>query len=189
MVAIHVLLAVSAAPPGCAGGSAGDQSAAAARMTMPAGQDTPGGPSQPLRGLTPCTVIRVVDGDTLDCRPVGRVRFIGVDAPEHDQGPFGPLARRALEGLTPVGSTILLEGDVEDRGPHGRALRYVWSGAVMVNWVMVRRGFSVVLTYPPDVRHADAFRAAEDTARWESAGLWSLDGFACAPRSHRQGRC
>jgi micrococcal nuclease len=156
---------------------------------MPTLHGVAGGPAAPARALAPCTVTRVVDGDTIDCGPLGRVRFIGVDAPEHDQDPFGPLARRALEGLVPVGSTVFLERDEEDRGPHGRALRYVWSDSVMLNWVMVRQGFSVVLTYPPDVRYVDAFRAAEEKARGESAGLWAIHGFTCPPRSHRQGRC
>lgn len=164
-------------------------SRATARIPMPTLAEGRGGPSPPAHGLQRCTVIRIVDGDTLDCRPVGRIRFIGVDAPEHDQNPFGSLAKRALEGLAPVGSTLLLQRDKEARGPHDRALRYLWRDRVMINWVMVREGFSVVLTYPPNVRYVDAFRAAADTARREAAGLWAIDGFACPPRSHRRGRC
>ena len=120
---------------------------------------------------------------------MGRIRFIGVDAPEHDQHPFGPLAKRALEALAPPGTILRLERDRENRGPHDRALRYLWVDGVMINWVMVREGFSVVLTYPPDTRYVTAFRAAQDSARSERAGLWALDGFSCLPRSHRRGRC
>jgi micrococcal nuclease len=164
-------------------------SRAARRIPMPTIEEGRSGPAAPTRGLTRCTVSRIVDGDTLDCRPLGRIRFIGVDAPEHDQDPFGGLARRALEGLAPPGTTLLLERDREDRGPHKRALRYLWVDGVMINWLMVREGFSVVLTYPPDVRYRRAFEAAEDSARSESAGLWAIHGFRCIPRNHRRGRC
>jgi endonuclease YncB( thermonuclease family) len=43
----------------------------------------------------PCTVERVIDGDTLVCADAGRVRLLLIDAPELDQGPFGEVARVA----------------------------------------------------------------------------------------------
>jgi micrococcal nuclease len=134
-------------------------------------------------------VTRVVDGDTLDCQRVGRVRLIGVDTPEAAQEPYGALASEALARLAPVGSEVLLEADVDPSDRYGRALSYVWRDGVMVNWGMVRAGYALMATFPPNVRYVDDFRAAQERAREDAAGLWAVDGFACPPGDHRAGRC
>jgi micrococcal nuclease len=131
----------------------------------------------------------VVDGDTIDCAPIGRVRLIGMDAPEADQGPFGERSTRALADLIPVGSDVAFEQDVEERDQYDRALGYIWADDRLVNWVMVRTGYAVVLTYPPNVQHVDQLEAAQRAAREDGAGLWAIAGFDCAPRDHRAGRC
>jgi len=147
------------------------------------------GPTVPVRELLPCTVTRIVDGDTLDCAPLGRVRLIGIDTPERAQEPFGALATQALERLIPKSREVFVEADVEDRDRYDRALRYVWVDGHMVNWALVRSGFAVLLTYPPNVQYVDWFRAAQDQASDEAAGLWSVDGFGCEPREFRRGAC
>jgi len=40
-----------------------------------------------------------VDGDTIECSRVGRIRLIGMDTPELSQAPFGARAADALEAL------------------------------------------------------------------------------------------
>ncbi len=37
---------------------------------------------------------------------------------------------------------------------------------------MVQAGYAKTATYPPDVNHAEEFRAAEQEARAEGKGLW-----------------
>ena len=147
------------------------------------------GPAEPVRVPRPCVVTRVVDGDTLDCEGVGRVRLIGMDTPERDQQPFGADATAALAELAPVGSTVLLEPDVEAKDRYGRTLAYVWREGVMANWALVRAGYALAATYPPNVQYVERFREAQETARAERAGLWAVDGFACPPAEHRRGRC
>lgn len=155
-----------------------------------AAQDGIGGETQrPVGDLEPCTVTRVVDGDTIHCEPVGRIRLIGIDAPERGQEPFGAMATEALADLLPEGTAVSLERDVEDRDQYGRALRYVWTGDVMANREMIRTGFAMLLTYPPNVQHVEGFTAAQEQARREEAGLWAVEGFACPPRAFRRGDC
>lgn len=149
----------------------------------------PGGPTEPVREAAPCEVTRIVDGDTIQCEPVGRIRLIGMDTPERGQRPFGPLATQALEGLIPVGSAVRIEGDVEPTDRYGRVLGYVWTDGRLVNWLMVRAGYAVVLTYPPNVQYVDRLRNAQTEAREEGQGLWASDGFACEPRDYRRGAC
>lgn len=147
------------------------------------------GPTSPVRELRPCTVTRIVDGDTFDCRPLGRVRLTGIDTPESGQGQLGAAATQALASLIPSSGEVQLEADVESRDRYDRALRYVWVDGQMVNWALVRGGYAVLLTYPPNVQYVEWFRVAQDAARNEGAGLWSVDGFACSPQEYRRGAC
>ncbi len=153
------------------------------------GEASGGGPAAPRRPIENCIVERIVDGDTLVCARLGRVRLIGIDSPEGDQQPFGDQARDALETLVPVGTRLQLEGDVEPRDRYGRRLSYAWREGVLVNWVMVRSGWAVMLTIPPNVQYVDDLRGAQRAAREDRAGLWAVDGFACEPARHRRGEC
>lgn len=147
------------------------------------------GPARPRRATTECRVARIIDGDTIECSPLGRIRLIGIDAPEESQKPFGAAAAEALQSLVPVGSGVELERDVELRDRYGRLLGYLWADGRLVNWLMVREGWAVTLTYPPNVQYVEALRDAQRSAQAERRGLWAVDGFACLPRDHRQGRC
>jgi len=142
-----------------------------------------------VRETQPCTVTRVVDGDTLECDPVGRVRLIGIDTPERAQQPFGAMAAQSLAGMIPSDGEVLLESDVENQDQYGRALRYVWVDGSMVNWMLVRTGYAVLLTYPPNVQYVDVLTEAQTAAREDAAGLWGVDGFACPPQEYRRGSC
>jgi micrococcal nuclease len=147
------------------------------------------GPSGPVRTPAACVVTRIIDGDTIDCAPYGRVRLIGIDAPEFDQQPFARLATEALASLLPLGTEVLFERDVESEDPSGRPLGYIWSDAGLVNWIMVRDGFAVVLTYPPNVQYVEWLEAARAAAASDQLGLWEIHGFDCEPLQHRRGRC
>lgn len=136
-----------------------------------------------------CVVERIVDGDTFDCAPVGRIRMLLIDTPELAQGDIGAEARRALEALMPPGDTVELELDVAPRDRYQRTLAYVHSRGVMVNRELARRGHAVVGVYPPNVRHVDLIRAAVDSARAAGNGLWARPAFECAPADFRAGRC
>lgn len=150
---------------------------------------TDSGPATPVRQTTPCVVTRVVDGDTIECERVGRIRLIGMDTPEMSQEPYGALAAQALATLTPVGSEVQLEPDVEPRDRYGRVLAYIWVRGLMANWALVRQGWAVLLTYPPNVQYVEWFTEAQRLAREEGVGLWAVGGFECLPRDRRRGRC
>jgi micrococcal nuclease len=147
------------------------------------------GPLAPVRPTTPCVVTRIVDGDTLECDPGARVRLIGIDTPERSQPPFGGQATAALARLAPVGGTVELELDVEPRDRYGRLLAYVWVADTLVNWRLVRDGWALLLTYPPNVQYVEWFTRAQQRAREEQRGLWSSGGFDCPPVEHRRRRC
>jgi micrococcal nuclease len=72
---------------------------------------------------------------------------------------------------------------------YGRMLAYVWTGATLVNEVMVRDGWAVLYTVPPNVKYAERLAQAQKEARAARAGLWSGRGFDCLPIDFRQRRC
>jgi endonuclease YncB( thermonuclease family) len=148
-----------------------------------------GGPPRPARSSESCLVSKIVDGDTIACEPVGRIRLIGIDTPETDQPPYGATAARGLARLIPIGSRITLEPDVTPRDRYGRVLAYLWYEGQLVNWWMVREGWAVAYRYEPDVRWADLLTRAETTARGEKRGLWAVGGFTCMPSDHRRKEC
>jgi len=136
-----------------------------------------------------CAVAQVVDGDTFRCGDGRKVRLIGVDTPEQGQGEVGRLARQALLAYLPQGRVVRLERDVQATDRYGRVLAFVWTGATLVNEAMVREGWAVLYTVPPDVKYAERFRRAQNEARARRAGLWASGGFDCLPRDYRRNRC
>ena len=137
-----------------------------------------------------CIVGRVVDGDSLDCEDGRRLRLLLIDSPELDQDPYGDAARRAMEVVAPVGTPVTLEYDIERQDDYDRELVYVTTlDGRSVNADMLRRGFAVVIVFPPNVREVDRYREIVDSARAARRGLWAVNGFECLPQNHRQGRC
>ncbi len=135
-------------------------------------------------------VERVVDGDTIVVRGVGRVRLIGVDTPEtvNTRQPvefFGREAsaftKRLLEGRR-----VRLEYDRRRTDRYGRTLAYVHlADGTFANAEIIRRGFGHAYTRYP-FRHLDRFRQLEREARSAGRGLW--DRAASRSRSSAAGR-
>src|SRR5579862_7051577 len=113
------------------------------------------------------TVRRVIDGDTIVVSIGGRdqrVRLIGIDTPETVSPVkpvqcYGKQASSHTKALLPPGTAVRLVGDVEARDVYGRLLAYVYrrSDGLFVNLELATDGFASLLTYPPDVAHADQF--------------------------------
>ena len=127
-------------------------------------------------------VIAVVDGDTISVLISGfyerRVRYIGIDAPEMRRDCFASEATAFNRQLV-LGKDVALERDVSDTDRFGRLLRYVYlPTGEMVNELLVRGGYAVARSYPPDTKYKARFEAAERQAQQASAGLWG----ACRPR-------
>jgi endonuclease YncB( thermonuclease family) len=120
------------------------------------------------------SVVRVVDGDTIEVAGGTRIRLIGVDTPETTEC-FGSEATRYANELLPAGTRVRLVYDVQRLDPYGRTLAYVYklTDGVFVNLAIARNGFAQQATFPPNVAHAEEFRVAAASARTASLGLWS----------------
>ena len=122
-------------------------------------------------------VTKVVDGDTIKTEQ-GTIRLIGIDTPEtvdprKEVQCLGPEASNKLKELL-EGQKVRLEKDISDTDRYDRLLRYVYlEDGTFINELMVREGFASASSYPPDIKHQDLFREAEESARSNEWGLWS----------------
>ena len=130
------------------------------------------------------TVVRVVDGDTVEVRIGGEVedvRLIGIDTPETVKpgAPvecFGPQASRFAHRLL-EGRRVRLVFGAERRDAYGRLLAYAYLGNRFVNPILVRRGLARTLTIAPNDRFAPLLERLELRAARAGRGLWG----ACLP--------
>ena len=121
---------------------------------------------------TTCTVVYVLDGDTINCEGGVTVRVLLVDVP--DRGKFGELARAYVVGLAPKGSEVGLEFDENPRDSDGRWLAYVYlPDGTMLNKRLVENGFAYVEFSARNQARLQELRQAERAARTERLGLWS----------------
>jgi len=121
-------------------------------------------------------VIKITDGDSIHVLLSNslkeKVRLIGIDAPEKAQKPWGTQATAALERMV-KNQWVRLETDLTPRDRYGRLLAYVYVGRTFVNLELMNQGATVLLTYPPNVTHAEEFRAAQERARAAGLEIWN----------------
>lgn len=107
--------------------------------------------SETASGMLVVTLDTINDGDTAGFHPgfIGdaRVRFLGVDTPETHPivDPWGPEAKAyTTQMLTQPGVTIYLQSDpyLGSTETYGRSLGYVWVNETLLNYEIIRHGFS-----------------------------------------------
>jgi micrococcal nuclease len=124
----------------------------------------------------PVLVRTVFSGDTIDVAAVGRVRLIGIDAPDIGRGlatsaPFAMEARARLTDLL-LHRWVRLEEDVERLDVYNRHLAYVTTGdGLFVNAVLVREGLARVSARTA-LKRLDELKAAEREAQELRRGIW-----------------
>lgn len=135
--------------------------------------------AQPGRAACSVTalVTRVFDGDTVEVAGVGRVRLLGIDAPEIGGGfeqpaPFALEARERLQALV-LRRWVRVECE---KGPrrdsYGRSLGYVFlETREFVNARLVREGLARV-SARTRLRYWGDLRRAEEEAQARRRGMW-----------------
>ncbi|MXY25576.1 MAG: nuclease [Acidobacteria bacterium] len=121
-------------------------------------------------------VERVVDGDTIIVRGVGRIRLIGVDTPEtvDPRRPVEFFGREAsaFTKRTLEGKRVRLEYDWERTDRYGRTLAYVrLLDGTLINAEIIRQGYGHAYTRFP-FKYLEEFRRYEREAREARRGLW-----------------
>jgi micrococcal nuclease len=129
--------------------------------------------------LQMATVIRVIDGDTIDVFLNGttqRLRYIGIDTPEtvDPSRPIGCYGHEASDKNRELveGKQVGLEKDASETDEFGRLLRYVWVGELSVNAALVKGGYAESKSYPPNTGHQAALDALQRQAQAAQLGRW-----------------
>ncbi|MEF8868444.1 MAG: lamin tail domain-containing protein [Haloarculaceae archaeon] len=189
---VALCLAALAVLAGCTGGVPAptpDPGAGGAAV------DPTGTSSAPTDGVR-VTVVRVVDGDTMELRfengTADTVRLLGVDTPEvHAENTpeefegipetaagerclrrYGERASAFAEERL-AGETVVLRFDPESdrRGYYGRLLGYLVADGESVNRLLLERGLARV--YDSRFTERERFHEVESTARAAGTGLWA----------------
>jgi micrococcal nuclease len=144
-----------------------------------------------VRRSDPVLVRSVIDGDTIDVSTFGRVRLLGIDAPEIGRGfdtaaPFGREAQVRLASLV-LHRWIRLEQEGPAIDTYNRHLAYVMTeDGVCINATLVREGLARISARPP-LSRLDEFKRAEAEARRFRRGMWggapSIPAAGYTPRS------
>jgi endonuclease YncB( thermonuclease family) len=133
-------------------------------------------PSPRIIRSEPLLVRAVVDGDTIDVATVGRVRLLGIDAPELGRGfdTAAPFAREAKERLTSLvlHRWVRLEQEGQALDAYDRHLGYVLTDdGQFINAMLVREGLARVSARVPLTRLAE-LQKAELEAQTFRRGMW-----------------
>lgn len=132
--------------------------------------------SPAIKRSDPVVVRAVVDGDTIDVAGIGRVRLLGIDAPELGRvfdtpAPFAREARDRLVALV-LNRWVRLEQEGAPLDVYDRRLAYVVrEDGLFVNAALVRDGLARVTARVPLARLADLKRA-EAEAQSFRRGMW-----------------
>jgi micrococcal nuclease len=152
-------------------------------------------------------VIKVFDGDTIAIIPINsnkkiryeKIRFLGIDAFEHTQPPYGDPAYKYLSMLV-LNKNVCIETDVDEHDKYGRTLGYVFlrdgviektlkfrttsdfmssknlttktSKYTLINEEVIKNGYAILYASEPNVRYKERLKKAVVYARTNMLGVW-----------------
>ena len=133
------------------------------------------------------SVLSIGDGDTItvtDGVKRIKVRLACIDAPETAQPPYGIEARRTLQDLLPLGSSVSLRTKATDR--YGRKVAEILKGSTNINQYLVSSGNAFV--YWQYIRGCDrqTYSELENDARLRGVGVWDVPGGIQRPWDYRR---
>jgi micrococcal nuclease len=81
---------------------------------------------------------------------------------------------------------VSIEFDVEKRDKYNRLLAYLKTkDGILINSLMLKHGYALLYTVPPNVKYVDVLRRAQKEARDKAIGIWSMDGLKETPSQYR----
>jgi len=123
-------------------------------------------------------VSKVIDGDTFSIQAGGKIRLIGINAPDEGEC-FYASSTEYLQSLI-ENKKVKLEKDISGVDDYGRLLRYAilpnsiaTENNILINEQLIREGYAVREQTAPDNRYRDLFATAEAEAKKLGKGLWS----------------
>ena len=135
------------------------------------------------------SLLSIGDGDTITVTEGSgriKVRLACIDAPETSQSPYGMEARRALQGLLPIGSQVTLRTKATDR--YGRSIAEVLKGSTNINQSLVGSGNAFVYWQYISGCDRQTYSRLENNARLKGVGVWNVSGGIQRPWDYRRSR-
>lgn len=132
-------------------------------------------PKISISPLEQASVVRVIDGDTIEVDLNGEkrmVRYLGIDAPEKNECFYNESTEKNREFLE--GKIIELRPDGESEDIFGRLLRYIYADEIFVNETLVKEGYARVFDFDDDLKYQKKLNIAEQNAREGNKGLWGV---------------
>lgn len=147
----------------------------------------------PVQSQNLFTVLSCNDGDTCKLQAsdstLVKVRLVGIDAPEFKHSKKGetqPIAAESKEFINKliVGKSVTLRKISTDI--YKRELGEIFIGDTNVNIAMIKAGYAEKYQgrLPSEV-DAQAYSDAEDLAKKEKKGIWSLQNYE-SPKTYRK---
>ena len=139
-------------------------------------------PQADLLATTSATVVRVIDGDTIDVQetaqsPVIRVRYIGIDTPEpyaHGTPDCGSVAASTRNRELVENKTVEIVPGPDGYDKYHRVLAYVYVDDVFVNETLIREGYATVMMIKPNTAYKSSFTTLFKKAQTDKLGIWSI---------------
>ena len=121
------------------------------------------------------TVIKVIDGDTVELPGGDRLRLLGIDTPERDE-PYYDEARKFLEKIS-LGKPVRVEFAGRKRDGYGRLLAYLYLDSVFINKLILENGLGYLYLFKDNDTESPQVKqllAAQRSALENRLGIWSL---------------
>ncbi|MCG1009204.1 thermonuclease family protein [Salinicoccus sp. ID82-1] len=141
----------------------------------------------PKEGLIPVSLYRIVDGDTVNVLDDEgnelKLRLLLIDTPEtvHPNKPVQPYGHDASDRLTQLlnaADQLYIEYDDGAKTDHyDRQLVYLYADDASVHEVLLEEGLARVGYIYEQQRYLSEFRAAEQKAKDQQIGVWSIPGY------------
>lgn len=138
-------------------------------------------------------VVEVIDGDTVRLSNGKLLRYIGIDTPEirikrgdkfiYTPQPFSLQAKEFNQRLV-EGKYVRIEFDVDKLDAYGRILGYCFVGNTFVNAELIKAGWAVLYTRPPNVKYTDLFVRLQQQARNNRRGIWQDEKIISADEAY-----
>ncbi|WP_161515316.1 thermonuclease family protein [Priestia megaterium] len=137
------------------------------------------------------TVTRVVDGDTIHVSLKGKdetIRMLLLDTPEtvDPNKPVEPFGKDAsnFAKQTLSGKIVGIQVGSEPRDKYGRLLAYVWVGNKTYQEMVLEKGLGRTAYLYNDTSMLNQFHKAQDVAKNQGIGVWSIPGYAHVDHNH-----
>jgi micrococcal nuclease len=137
-------------------------------------------------------ITKVVSGQSVEAvrqdsnhKPT-RVRLIGISAPLKAQTPWGDRARERLEQLV-KDQTVLFEYDQDRQDSDDRPLVYIWQAKSLINAELVKEGYAIADSFPPNNKYEALLEQLQAQARLLEYGIWDPQNpMSLSPKEYRR---